>query len=68
MDDVPQLPSMEAEGKRRHAEARLRALHEKWPSAQIYSTEAPVRGIQPSPDRDADSSGGVDVEPNKDVK
>lgn len=34
--------ALEAEGKRRHAEARLRALHEKWPGSQIYRPIEPV--------------------------
>lgn len=39
---LPDVRSLEAEGKRRNAEARIRALHEKWPTAQIYSTAPSV--------------------------
>lgn len=39
---LPDVRSLEAEGKRRAAEARLRALHERWPTSQIYEPHAPV--------------------------
>lgn len=41
-DKLPVVCSVEAEGKRRDAEARIRALHEKWPTAQIYSAKPSV--------------------------
>lgn len=54
-DELPELPAMEAERKRRDAEARIRALHEKWPGSQIYS---PNPSLPATPDGDIGRDSG----------